>query len=229
MRASVIARETTIDERVKLRPCTAQHRAPQKSFSVLRMMKNAIGAMLIGIARIPGIASKEKPRALMPRESELLHRMFGDAIDLSRVRVVVGAVGLPRGVGNVIYWPKRGFYGSQMSSGGIEREGEQTFVHEAAHVVQFQQRGAGYLASSVFAQIAGVIRGKTRDGAYQWQEKAALGVPWSKLGAEEQAHLVDEAFAARVDHGGRLVKDDIDFTMYARRALIEARACRGWA
>jgi hypothetical protein len=203
-----------------------------------KLCERAIGAVLLSLLRSIAPLRATAPRSLMPREIELLHRVFGDTIELGRVRVALGGpstLGLPfeeptpRAVGNIIYWPRRGHYAPWMTREGVQPGGEQTFIHEAAHVVQYQQRGAAYLASSLFCQIFAVLCGKTRAGAYRWHEKAARGVPWSRLGAEEQAHLIDEAFATRVDGGGRLIKDDVDFTLYARRALVEARAGRGWA
>ena len=115
-----------------------------------------------------------------------------------------------------------------MDENGILPGGERTLVHEAAHVAQFQNSGPGYIANSLLNQGLAILQGGGRNGAYYWEEDARRGVPWSDLGAEQQAMLIEDIFQRGVHDGGTYAKDGLDYTSYMLDALAQARAGRGW-
>jgi hypothetical protein len=207
-------------------------------------MESLAGGVVLGLSRAADVVgtvtgTQKAPRPLFPHEKDLLRKVYGDGIDLEKTRVVLGGPNtislppeppLPKGIGNTIYWPTQGRLANMMGPNGIKPEGEIIFVHEAAHVAQFQRSGSSPLGSSLFDQLAALTKSGDRNDAYAWEKKAKRGIPWDQLGAEEQAHLVEEVFSSGLlDGRGRLVRDGVDLSDYALVALAEARAGRGWA
>lgn len=156
-------------------------------------------------------------RRLNQDEAQLLQRVYGRGINLNEVRLKEGKAGvfsLPNQrrftLGNTIY---------TNSALPLDR---QTLVHEMVHVWQFQQRGAGYMAQSLFTQGRLGIK-----ETYQWSRDAASGTPFKDWNPERQAQLLEDAFAQHFfDHeaNGRVVaKDGTDGTAAVREALKEIR------
>jgi hypothetical protein len=92
-------------------------------------------------------------------------------------------------------------------------------VHEATHVWQFQNGGHAYIADSLWAQTFG-------DG-YQLEKGLAQGKGWAELNCEQQATLIEMAWAQGCFGGAPFVVRGRDWTPAFREAVTELRAGRG--
>jgi hypothetical protein len=94
-------------------------------------------------------------------------------------------------------------------------------LHELTHVWQFEHAGADYMTRSLVAQ--------TRGDAYDWSKAVAEGKSWSELNPEQQAQLVQSAYAHGFFDGPnkQLVIGGSDYSAYARSALAQLRAGEG--
>nr|WP_304503102.1 MULTISPECIES: DUF4157 domain-containing protein [Myxococcaceae] len=123
------------------------------------------------------------------RERTLLEGVFGSGVDLDRVRIkegrvgVLGVSGRAFALGSTVYVPR----GRGPLSPGL-------LVHELTHVWQYQHGGTRYLSAALWAQFLG-------DG-YDWRKGLAEGRPWEALNPEQQAALLEHAFEAGALGGG---------------------------
>lgn len=179
-------------------------------------------AVLVGLRTVSAAQSllgcEPAGRPLSEDEACAMRRVFGDALDLGSVEIKEGNAGAfgieprPFTVGNVIYTKDRSCP-------------PELLAHELVHVWQNQHAGAGYMIGSVTSQYFG-------DG-YDWRQGVAEGKAWNELNTEQQAQLIEDAFASGhfktgKDEGNRrFVVDGVDYTDYLRAALIELRAGRG--
>jgi hypothetical protein len=158
-------------------------------------------------------------RALKPEEIAELRKVFGDTIDYSKVQVTEnmpgGLLGSDRAmaVGNSIYLPP----GTSL----------QTIVHELAHVWQYQNGGNTYLSRALEAQIAGDGEGHMR--GYDWEAGLEKGKSWNELSPEQQAHLIDEMYAAGYfdDPSKGFTHNGKDYSEVARQVLEAIRSRQG--
>jgi len=158
-------------------------------------------------------------RALKPEEIAELKKVFGDTIDYSQVQVTEnmpgGLLGSDRAmaVGNSIYLPP----GTSL----------QTIVHELAHVWQYQNGGNTYLSRALEAQLAGDGEGHMR--GYDWEVGLEKGKSWSQLSPEQQAHLIDEMYAAGYfdDPSKGFTHNGKDYSAVAQQVLEAIRSRQG--
>ncbi len=160
---------------------------------------------------------EEVGRGLNDGEVAELRKVFGNTIDYSKVRIKEGDAGIfdvndrPFTPGNTIY----------MKMDASNPNWQKTLVHEMSHVWQYQNGNANYLSGSLFSQAA---KGET--AAYRWEDGAAAGKTWSQLGPEQQATLIEEAYAHRFfdDFANASLKfDGRDLSDYVRDAINQMR------
>jgi hypothetical protein len=127
-------------------------------------------------------------RSLTSGEVELVHSIFGDAIDTSEVRLVHGkwwpfhprnAAMAP--MGDIWFHPEGGGWSDDFSKEPPSRQG--FFIHEMTHVWQTQKGGRFYLL---------LMRHPFCRYAYRLQS----GKPFARYGIEQQAEIVKHRFLA---------------------------------
>lgn len=126
-------------------------------------------------------------RRLDDDELAMLRRLFGGGIDARPVRLKVGRLGLlglpgrAFVVGDTVHVPAPRRHAS------LARRAAALLVHELVHVWQHQRHGTRYLSECLLAQLVG-------DG-YNVATAVEAGRGWSELNFEQQAELVERAFA----------------------------------
>ena len=128
-------------------------------------------------------------RLLDEEEQALLRRVFGGGIDARSVRLKIGRLGLlglPRRafvVGDVVHVPL-----PRCADESLARRAPALLVHELTHVWQHQRHGTRYLSECLLAQWLG-------DG-YNVAVALEAGREWAELNFEQQAELLERAWAA---------------------------------
>ncbi|MCK6519370.1 hypothetical protein L6R46_30420 [Myxococcota bacterium] len=135
------------------------------------------------------------------RERALVTELFGPSFDPDRVVIWVNGpltLGIPKVILNTLYVP-RVWGGKPMldADGAFVPEREHVFVHECVHLWQHQRGGRAYLGESVGAQLAALLRGEGRQGAYRWDRPYHAGLDWSRWNPEQQAAAVEWWFLCR--------------------------------
>lgn len=139
---------------------------------------------------------KTQVSQLSPAQIKTLQGVYGQNVDFSNVRLVkmppelekalmIASGGQPARaftVGDMILLPAADY--KAVTSG----QNDQLLVHEAAHVLQYRQMGAGVPIDSLTNQ------GKDGAATYKWEDDLAKGASWSQLNVEAQAHLIDQAY-----------------------------------
>jgi len=172
-------------------------------------------------------------RQLTAAETGELDKVFAGAVDLSKVLVKEGKIGLLGASGraltlcNSIYIPGNdgAGYGAPGTDGYMR-----LLAHETVHVWQFQTGGTDYITGSVKEQLKGWWTGKGMGDAYQYERGIKEGKRWEELNPEQQARLIEESYAFGLfrDANARLTGNDgQDHTDYARTAIGELLAKRG--
>jgi hypothetical protein len=143
--------------------------------------------MMVGaraISAVQTMVGLEPPgRKLTSDEIATLRSVYGDSIDYSQIRIKEGNSGLfsvaGRALtqGNTIYVPK-----------GELPLSKETLVHEAAHVWQYEHGGTDYMAEALWGQNFGE--------GYDFSKGIDEGKSFSDLNPEQQAELVQEAYAS---------------------------------
>ena len=125
-------------------------------------------------------------RSLTSGESELLHSIFGDSIDYSRVKLVRGKWWpfQPRRtamapMGNIHFHPDGGGWSEDFSKESLQLQA--FFVHEMTHVWQAQKGGRFYLPLM-------------RHPFCRYRYTFVPGRPFRRYGLEQQAEIVRHAF-----------------------------------
>jgi hypothetical protein len=127
-------------------------------------------------------------RPLTPGEVELARSIFGDAIDYSKVRMVLGkwwpfhprrAAMAP--MGSIWFHPDGGGWSDDFSTEPLSQQSY--FIHEMTHVWQAQKGGRFYLM---------LMRHPFCRYAYELR----LGKPFARYGIEQQAEIVRDRFLA---------------------------------
>jgi len=184
------------------------------------------------VSALQTLAGVEPPgRPLDDDEHALLHAVFGDGIDARSVRIKLGRLGLlglPRRafvVGDHVHVP-----GSP--GGSLALRAPALLVHELMHVWQHQHHGTRYLSECLFAQWFGE--------GYNVAIAVEAGREWNELNFEQQAELLERAFAAGWfdpgrDGGARLLtqlldprSDDGFGVALARPGNAERMLADGW-
>ena len=127
-------------------------------------------------------------RPLTPGEVELARSIFGDAIDYSKVRMVLGKWWPfhPRraamaSMGSIWFHPQGGGWSEDFSNEPLSHQG--FFIHEMTHVWQAEQGGRLYLMLM-------------RHPFCRYVYELTPGKPFSRYGIEQQAEIVRHRFLA---------------------------------
>jgi len=163
-------------------------------------------------------AAKLSGEPLSPEQKKDLKGVFGDSVDLDKVRVVKGPAELfdhlPRHVpavtiGNKVVVNPKDFPPSK-----------DLLAHEATHVWQYQNHGMDYAAKALVAQNAG-------DG-YDWQKGVSEGKKWGDLNPEQQGQLIQDAYEAGYFDGKRpITLDGKDYTSFIDESVKQLREGKG--
>ena len=182
--------------------------------AVLMMGGRALSAIqtLVG-AEPPG-------RKLSAEELAVARQVYGDSIDLSKVRIKTGEVGLLGSSGrafvhgDTIYVPT-----ASLNPDGSIPEG--VLAHELGHVWQHQHGGTDYMSEALWAQKFG-------DG-YDWKKGIDQGKSFGQLNPEQQAQFVSTAFEAGYfsNPAAGFTVDGVDYTAQLQAALADIKAGRG--
>ncbi len=176
------------------------------------LVQMPVDALLLALVRMVSalqtlLAVEPVGRRLDERERVLLRRVFGDGIDDRSVRLKhgrLGVLGLP-GVAFVacdtIHVPAAHRRSTpRRAAAARDRRSlvdcaPALLVHELVHVWQHQRYGTRYLSECLLAQRLGE--------GYNVAVALEAGRPWDALNFEQQAELLERAFAAGwFDDGG---------------------------
>ena len=174
-----------------------------------------------------------KGRPLTDAEKAELNKVFAGTVDLSKVLVKEGKVGLMGAshravtICNTIYIPgdDGAGYGAPGTPGYLE-----LLVHENVHVWQYQNGGTDYITGSMKEQLKGWWSGKGMGDAYRFKRGIKEGKSWAQLNPEQQAKLIELSYVIGFfsDPSARMIGDDgEDHTSFARTAIGELLARRG--
>lgn len=188
----------------------------------LASLFGAVGDAILSLASEPVLDSlaatqSTHERTLTPRERALAKQVYGDSIDLERVRV---------GEGGALLFSLNG--GREITLGNeiVTHKGkirEETLVHELAHVWQYQHGGADYAPKALVAQ--GLESLGIGDG-YDWRSAIDAGERWKDLNPEQQAELLADAYQDL--YTGESNRERLhEYRDVYYRALKEVRAGRG--
>lgn len=146
----------------------------------------ALEHLLIQVGRL----SAPFGRRLSSEERTMLGSVFGESVDLSRIRVIEARIAnAPTTLGNQI----RVRPGMSLASD----QGKSILVHETAHVWQYQTQGTRYISCSIYHQIEGAVRTGTRRAAYyNYQFNARRSI--SDYPAEQQAQIIQDYYQLTV-------------------------------
>jgi hypothetical protein len=144
--------------------------------------KRSLGRVAARVVQGAAWLSAGTERALSPRELQLLSPIYGACVALERVRLVEGVRGPANLSGRVFCIEDRLFVPppSVPLPDGV-------LVHEICHVWQWQHGAHAYIADSIVAQTVG-------DG-YALEKGLLEGRSWARLNCEQQATLIEEAWA----------------------------------
>lgn len=134
------------------------------------------------------------PIPLTDDERALLRSVFGDALDVSRLRLRHGGIpswGSTRAIGDTVYFQRS----TRFAEIRTTRAGQALLVHEATHVWQYQTVGWRYAVGSCWDQLRAFLRTGDRHGAYVYVLDAAR--PLMSYGYEQQAQMVQERWQGR--------------------------------
>jgi hypothetical protein len=119
-------------------------------------------------------------RSLTDRERGVARPVFGDSVDLDRVRIgLTNVLAAPTTLGNLI-----------RVKGTIS---DDTLVHELTHVWQYQTSGLHYISCALAGQAEGTVLHGGRDWTYQF-DPSHHGTHLADYGPEQQAEIVQVAF-----------------------------------
>lgn len=176
--------------------------------------KPPLGRAAARVVQAVARAGSTPERPLNDFERRILEPVFEEAIRLADVRLREGVRGLLNVsarafvIENTIFLPK-----------DYLPLPPALLVHEATHVWQFQHGGHAYIADSLHAQFLG-------DG-YNLEKALLQKKPWEALNCEQQATLLEEAFAQGCFHGRPFVVRGRDYTPYFEEAIARVRRGEG--
>ena len=136
------------------------------------------------------------PIPLTDDERALLRYVFGDALDLSRLRLRHGGIpswGSTRVAANTVYFQR----GTCFADIRTTRAGRGLLVHEATHVWQYQTVGWRYAVGSCWDQLRAWLRTGDRHGAYAYALDPTRSL--ASYGYEQQAQMIQERWQGRFE------------------------------
>lgn len=181
--------EVDVDEGTRFRGARV---AAQAALLTLRGVAGAaFDATMLMVSQLVGVGRDARgvrlSRGLNENERSALQSVYGDQLNLDVIQVEVSpamTMGMRAGgrvVGNTIYLTPN----LVDEDGTVVSHAFDTFLHEAAHVYQFQTGGADYMHNAVFAHIY-----EDSHEVYDWLEPLQSGEPFSQLNPEQQAELI---------------------------------------
>lgn len=175
-------------------------------------LKAGLGRGLAAFVLQVGRLSATPRRELHSDEARVLEAVFETSLELAPIRVrenlrgLINVSGRAFVIENTIHLPPG-------------RASMQLLVHEATHVWQFQNGGHAYISDSIAAQLIG-------DG-YDLEKGLVEGRAWAELNCEQQARLIELAWAQRSFETGRFRLGLRDFSEAFLQAKTQLRAGRG--
>lgn len=183
-------------------------------FIVSGSWRAALGRVSARVVRAAEQLSTIAPRPLSASEKSLVHRVFGEALNVDPIDLCEGVTGL-------VNLSRRAFVIEQRLY--VPRSylplADSTLVHELTHVWQFQHGGHAYIGDSLHAQTVG-------DG-YNLARALRQGRPWAAMNCEQQATFIAKAFELGCFEGARFVLGDDDSTEQFLAAKSALRAGQG--
>jgi len=173
-----------------------------------------LGVASAKVVRAAARLNPVAPRWLSGRERAVLRSVFADSVDLNAIQVrerITGLINLSRSafvIENTMFVP-----------GSYLPLPDSILVHECTHVWQFQHGGHAYIGDSLHAQTVG-------DG-YDLAKGLREGRSWAQFNCEQQATLIEKAFAQGCFEGRPLIIDGRDATASFESALVALRAGSG--
>lgn|GEM_PF-1877534 len=168
----------------------------------LNALSGAIISLGTGVSAVQsalGLAPKARP--LTPTERQYLEAVYGDSINFDKVQIKEGDSGLLNSInpglafamGNTIY------ISSDYISTHTPQQVQQTLVHEMMHVWQNQNGGSDYLVKAIANYVIGEADPSSGKGrGYYYQREVVQGTPFEKLAPDQQAQLIQDAYAKKV-------------------------------
>jgi hypothetical protein len=178
------------------------------------------GLMVLGktVSAIQTLLGIEPPgRKLTEEEKQAAREVFGDSIDLDKVRVKEGGAGLfDIGGASAFVHGNTVYVAADNASTSL-------LIHELTHVWQHQNGGTDYMREALWSQNWG--------HGYDW-EVSVPATAWADLEPEQQAEFIETAFRAGYfdvndPNYGTFKVGGTDYTSYLTEALEELRAGRG--
>ena len=172
-------------------------------------------------------------RELTFDEDNELQKIYRGALDLDRIRLKIGDLGLFKFGGaaftltNTIYIPH-----SWLPDQGGENYCSAKYrllAHETLHVWQYQNGGLNYMSESLAHQFAGWYKTGTRGAAYDFERGIREGKTWAQLNPEQQARLIEAAYSNGLfdEENAVFIWNETDYTDYAREAIRQMRLRQG--
>ncbi|WP_163861778.1 eCIS core domain-containing protein [Myxococcus eversor] len=178
------------------------------------------------LKKVLDAAEKLEGKPLTDAQKKDLKGVFGDSVDLDKVRVVEGPASL---FDNLSRYTPAFTAGNKILVNPKAQDGSPTnfppskdlLTHEATHVWQYQNHGADYAAKALVAQSAGQ--------GYDWEAGAKDGKKWGDLNPEQQGELIQDAVRQGYFDGKRpfIGESGKDQTAYLDAAVKELRAGKG--
>jgi hypothetical protein len=223
--------ETTVVEYskpacVKLAVATAPKPEARTVLQAIRDFFVSLGTALLGtlaraalsiVSTVQTALGLESQGDRLPKHARALaKKIFGDAINLSQVRIKSGFTGLfslsdrPFATGNTIYWK------------GVDPRNTAMLMHELVHVWQHQNEGASAFGYALGQQVVGSITGTT-DDAYDWTAAVQRGLAFERMSPECQGQLIEDAVASgyfdKAESCRQFVQNGVDYTQALEHAL----------
>ena len=138
-------------------------------------------------------------RDLTSEELQRLGALFGDSVDLRRVRITRDhplSFYAPKTIGNTVHL--RSDWGLFAGTGlDLSERGVSVLVHELVHVWQFQNGGLAYIPGSLLAQHRAYFDGSRHGFSWTTVSPACCRGRWNLAGEAGRRALVGRARAAR--------------------------------
>ena len=141
-----------------------------------------------------GDRQSSQARKLSQPEKDYARVIYRNSVDLDAVELrrdsVLSSGNTPRTVGNTINLPDSYFVGGTLE---LAQASLLVVIHELGHVWQYQHGGHADIPSSLLPEAAaGVLRGQSRNVAYDWRSADTNHIPWEEMEREQQAECISD-------------------------------------